>query len=187
LFPGGFYQVYTIFAVALLLLCPFALRAQQVKDRKWEAGGHYFLLRQTRLEETGQGAGARVGYNLNDFIALEGEANLFRRPGGNRVETQLLGGARGGIRNRRWGLFGKWRPGVVVLPSAAGRRQTFFALDAGGVLEIYPARRLIFRVDASDTRIFVKRGAFAAGGATVNVNDSYSHNLQITAGLGFRF
>jgi hypothetical protein len=93
-----------------------------------------------------------------------------------------VGGLRAGVRNRRYGLFFKWRPGVVVFPALNGSRARF-ALDAGGVIELYPARRAIVRLDVGDTRVFIRRAAFPAR----LVQNSYSHNFQMSAGFGFRF
>ncbi len=159
-----------LFVMAL----PLGVWAQQLKERKWEIGAQVTSIRLSRLEETATGAGGRVAYNLNDFITLEGAADYF--PARQRA---LLGvGVRGGIRNRRYGLYGKWRPGVAYLEG-----RYFFALDAGGALEIYPNSHTMFRLDVGDTRIFIRQAKFP----NAFVRDSYSHNLQITAGVGFRF
>jgi hypothetical protein len=69
----------------------------------------------------------------------------------------------------------------VVLPSgrggfiADGSGATEFALDIGGVFELYPSRRVAFRFDIGDTII-----RFGGLGFT-------SHNLQITTGVALRF
>ena len=54
-------------------------------------------------------------------------------------------------------------------------RATEFALDYGGVLELYPSRHVALRFDVGDTVI-----RFGNLGFT-------SHNLQITPGVAFRF
>jgi hypothetical protein len=72
--------------------------------------------------------------------------------------------------------------------------RTFFAADVGGVVEYYPTRRVILRVDAGDTIvrfresgpvIFPPTGTFP-GSSAITVADT-THNFQMTFGIGFRF
>jgi hypothetical protein len=101
------------------------------------------------------------------------------------------------LRFDRFGVFGKVRPGFIhtvydlrtICPpfpcppgSACFASPCFFApfpvinndlsLDVGGVLEFYPAKRVTVRFDVGDT---VVNRSFA------------THNLQLSAGVGFRF
>lgn len=90
-------------------------------------------------------------------------------------------GIKAGKRFRRFGFFGKARPGFVsfgrsvklvrTMPSTfsgfpfiagvfeTGRR-TFFANDFGGVIEFYPARRFSLRIDVQDTSFTTALVAF---------------------------
>ena len=171
------------------------------------------------------GFGGRFGYNFTRHVAAEAEFNLFPRDrvtaGGRKV--QGLFGVKAGRRFERVGVFGKARPGFLRLsrgdfrprpdtvciaqlsifpPPAAcfesvGR--TSFAFDAGGVLEFYPSRRVVVRVDAGDTivRLGERRVAVArddaprdsvpASAAVVPVARETTHNFQGSVGVGFRF
>ena len=153
------------------------------------------------------GLGLRFTYNLTGMIALEAEANFFPRDkdpdigfsGGRK--TEYLFGPKIGLRSKRIGVFGKVRPGFVRFerfptifriarsPSSIeigltdGGSANFFALDVGGVAELYASRRVVVRFDLGDTIIHYRKRS--------DPNDlapAYTrHNLQFNAGVGFRF
>lgn len=160
------------------------------------------------------GVGGRVSYNLNSYFALEAEVNFFPRNyrqvrtnfTGGRL-TQGLFGLKAGIRRNKFGIFGKVRPGfmssgraeIAHFPTGNGpdpqnpfgfedMRATQFALDVGGVLELYPSRRTILRFDVGDTIVrypgipFIR---FPEG--TLDEKSLYTHKAQFSAGFGFRF
>lgn len=160
------------------------------------------------------GVGGRVSYNLNSYFALEAEVNFFPRNyrqvrtnfTGGRL-TQGLFGLKAGIRRNKIGIFGKVRPGfmssgravIAHFPTGNGpdpqnpfgfedMRATQFALDVGGVFELYPTRRTMLRFDVGDTIVrypgfpFIQ---FPQG--TVIEKALYTHKLQFSAGFGFRF
>src|SRR5205085_1184479 len=62
-----------------------------------------------------------------------------------------------------------------------------FALDAGGVLELYPSSRAIVRFDAGDTVIRLRHTA--AGGLLTlpPIAGDTTHNFQFSVGFGYRF
>ena len=116
------------------------------------------------FDDTQIGIGGRVGYNFNRSIAAEAEINFFPQAQfifnafGNAVQGQF--GVKVGKRFEKLGLFGKVRPGFIsvdqVLSFPQGgqvgpifnftiERKTFFTIDAGGVLELYPSRRTVVR------------------------------------------
>ena len=164
-------------------------------------------------EVTTAGYGARFGYNLNRYVALEGEFNYLPERNINEVfqsrRTQILAGVRVGRRWEKVGVFAKARPGAMYFDGYGARGpctftlasdtcteqgRTFFAADVGGVVEYYPTRRTILRVDAGDTIvrfreagpvIFPPVGTFT-GSSTITVADT-THNFQLTFGIGFRF
>ncbi len=83
---------------------------------------------------------------------------------GGRV-VRALGGAKIGTRSGRLGYFGKIRAGVDSHDSAVKSaftpgqrvvlgRATSRILDFGAVIETYPAKRLVLRLDASDITTF---------------------------------
>lgn len=160
------------------------------------------------------GVGGRISYNLNSYFALEAEVNLFPR-NYRKVRTNFTGGRlteglfglKAGIRRNKFGVFGKIRPGfmssgraeIAHFPTGRGpdpqnpfgfedMRATQFALDLGGVLELYPSRRTILRFDVGDTIVrypgipFIH---FPEG--TLREKALYTNKVQFSAGFGFRF
>jgi hypothetical protein len=165
---------------------------------------------------TETGFGGRFGFNLSDSVALESEVNYF--PASDGISTALGGritqaqfGVKAGRRFRRFGFFGKARPGLVSLSRAFklvrtetftffGRqfpvgvfelgRRSFFSTDLGGVFELYPSRRTVIRFDAGDT--IIHYGARSVQGFSVSTSIVTSppetrHNFQFSTGFGFRF
>jgi hypothetical protein len=163
------------------------------------------------------GFGARVGYNATERLAFEAEGNFYprRRFGVDTTvggyPAQLQAGVKYGRRFRGFGLFAKARPGFVTFssvsevtgfdsitfdgetfffPTFRQTSKTYFSMDVGGVLEFYPTRRVFTRFDAGDTMIrYPERdspNAFLAPAVT-RLPAELRHNLQVTAGIGFRF
>ena len=168
------------------------------------------------------GFGGRFTFNVTRNLALESELNFTpstktfdeiirggsiptRRSSGGE-KTQFLAGVKYGYRGRRFGVFGKVRPGFIrfnafpsidfkfVVPSPGGSQPkdiligvsekpaTFFNVDIGGVFEYYPTKRTVIRFDAGDTIIRFH------GQDPKGINPSFTrHNLQMNLGVGFRF
>jgi hypothetical protein len=191
------------------------------ESKRFEVGGLFSILPICDpnglcdlMPRTEVGVGGRIGYAFNKYITAEGEINFFPRDyrkvisnftGGSLI--QGLFGAKAGFTKRRFGLFGKVRPGfessghaeIAHFPQGDGpdrnnpfgfekTRATQFALDAGGVFEWYPTRRAILRFDLGDTIVRYPNIPFThfPDGATV-VRSVYSHRPQFSAGFGFRF
>lgn len=165
-------------------------------ERKFEVGVHFSMLRYNDYGDflTEPGVGGRLTYNLNDNFAVEGELNLYPRshegdPTVSGRKTLALFGVKAGVRKGRFGFFGKARPGFIHF----GRRLEFacidvgegdcslaktnFAFDVGGVTEFRISPRTLLRFDLGDTII------------RSSIIGSYNttHNLQLNAGVGFRF
>lgn len=147
-----------------------------------------------RSHKTNVGIGGRAGYNLMKQVALEGELNYFPQDD-NRAKinaVQGLFGVKAGWRGDKVGVYGKARPGFfhyeepVVCITSPCNNPTFtkFALDLGGVLEFYPSRSLVTRFDLSDVMIRDER---ITGAFPLATKDVFRHNLQFSAGVGFRF
>ena len=151
------------------------------------------------FDETQAGIGGRVTYNFNRSIAAEAEINFFPKKvlilnaDGNAIQGQF--GVKIGKRFEKFGLFGKIRPGFlsvdrvvpfIPFPGSQGgpipdftiERRTFFTVDAGGVLELYPSRRSVVRFEAGDTVI---RHPERFGRSA-----EFNNNFQFTAGVAFR-
>ena len=172
------------------------------------------------------GFGGRVGYNFNRHLAVEAEVNFFPREVGELLSPDFNGGrklqglfgVKAGRRYEHVGLFAKARPGFVrfaegdfeqpqgtgciaVFPPPLGcfepSGRTDFALDVGGVVELYPSARTIIRFDAGDTILrsgehrLPARVQLSTTGpvfdSVVPVPAGTTHNFQVGVGFGFRF
>lgn len=169
--------------------------------------------------EVESGIGARFTYNFNKNIGIETEANWYPRivdirplplPPGAGVfqggqKFQMVFGPKIGYRNKKFGVFGKARPGFMhfvefpmitflvlgtqpgsALSATGTKRATFFNIDLGGVFEYYPSRRTVIRFDMGDTIIrYTQRTPRDTPSITI---PGYTrHNLQFNIGAGFRF
>ncbi|PYS97363.1 MAG: hypothetical protein DMF65_11880 [Acidobacteria bacterium] len=167
--------------------------------------------------QTEAGFGGRVGFNINDHVALEVEGDFYPRErtpdsttGGWPAQMQF--GAKVGKRWQKFGVFAKARPGFVTfsrvstfvstdtitllgnqqftIPVFADRRRTYFSTDVGGVAEFYPSRRVLTRFDFGDTIIrFGQRNAqtFLVTDPGFQIPAETRHNFQFSAGIGLRF
>lgn len=213
----------TLIVISMLLLTlSEEVTAQTTETRKYEIGVHFSSLNtDARQGRTDPGFGGRFTFNLTDNLALEAEGNFFPkkgsfsafRVGGQAVEG--LFGVKIGKRYKRFGIFGKARPGLIsfgeglreFVPSTTiitpdtfftsrTHRLTHFAADLGVVLELYVSRRIFTRFDAGDTIIRYGQTSFTSfsgvlGGPFTqiqfNVPGATDHNFQFNAGVGFRF
>ncbi len=184
---------FVLAAAALLLMVPPQNAQAQSETPKVEIGMHYTMLRLRDFDTTDHGVGGRLTLNVTDSFGIESEVDYFPRgrdnlaaPTGFSVasrRTLALFGVKYGMRSEKAGIFGKIRPGFMrfgesaldIPPIPSIPSATEFALDFGGVFELYPTRRVGFRFDVGDTII-----RFGGRGFT-------SHNLQITPGLVLRF
>lgn len=172
--------------------------------------------------ETQAGFGGRIAYNITPNVALEAELNFFpdvelsgvHEPFGEGHQLQGLFGPKIGKRFEKVGIFAKARPGFLkvsngelqpredggcpaVFPPPLGcfvpDSKTHFAIDVGGVFEIYPSKRTVIRFDVGDTIVrFEERIApliFLPGPGVAGfpVPAETTHNLQVSIGVGFRF
>lgn len=213
-----------LFATILLFLFASGkAQAQADAPPKFEVGAQFSSLSINNGfgTQTEPGFGGRFTYNLTDNLALEAEGNFFPRnnrsnafrTGGRAVEG--LFGVKIGKRYKKFGFFGKARPGFASFSqgltefTVAGqtgnpftdinvrvKRLTHFALDLGGVLEFYPTRHLVTRFDIGDT--IIRQGqttittlSTTPGGTFVPLPLTFpadtTHNFQFSAGVGFRF
>ncbi|MDQ1639296.1 MAG: hypothetical protein QOF62_2635 [Pyrinomonadaceae bacterium] len=203
--------------VLTLLVTYIGIRAQQIEPSKLEIGAQFSSLTLAAPGVKREvGAGGRVTYNLTDNLAVEAEGNYFPSgstrgftPGGSILQGQF--GLKAGKRWDKFGIFAKARPGFVSFdgtfaPRPAGTttingmqfpvydldriiRTTHFSMDLGGVLEVYPSRRVIVRFDAGDTMI--RYGAhdtldFSHTPEFFRTQARTTHNFQFSAGVSFR-
>ncbi len=169
-------------------------------------------------DATRLGFGGRFTYNLTKNVAIEAEGNFFPNPddfrdlsvpGGSVLQAQF--GIKAGKRFSKFGIFGKARPGFVRFSEAERMTgtttitfnnqqfnhgvfevgsETDFSMDLGGVIEFYPSRRIVTRVDFGDTIIrygTYKRESFILSVPFVQRPAETKHNFQFSVGVGFRF
>lgn len=150
----------------------------------YEIGGLVFAAGSHDLGYGG-GVGGRFTYNLNNQIALDSEVDFFLPDEGPPYATQGLFGIKAGTRTKHVGIFAKARPGFQTNFVVNDREQAVFALDVGGVVEVYPNRHVVLRFDAGDVIIpfgnrLVGEGLFAQRLGT-------THNVQCALGVAVRF
>jgi hypothetical protein len=171
------------------------------------------------------GLGGRLTYNLNKHVALEGTGFFFPREchfcarGNDGRITEGLFGVKVGKRFEKWGIFGKARPGVIsfsqgkfdLVPTtgipATGvgafpfdfqfERLTTLAFDVGGVVEFYPSKRIVTRLDFGDTIIHYgprtfNNPVFNSTTSTYTLAPSTvpsqtRGSFQVSVGVGWRF
>lgn len=134
---------------------------------------------------------------------------------GSLIEGLL--GLKAGKRFEKVGAFGKARPGflyasngdlqripgtlcITAFPPPVGCFETTgknsFAFDLGGVVELYPTKRTLIRFDVGDTVVrlgqrnvtaIVKAPGSLPMWGVIGVPAETTHNLQVSAGVGFRF
>jgi Outer membrane protein beta-barrel domain len=187
----------SVFAALLIALLSHHARSQsgQLKESatpKVEATAVFTYLRLRDVGEGPGGIGGRFTYNLKDYLALEAEATHFpENPSGNFGETTGFFGVKAG---KRWfdkfGLFGKVKPGFIAFKGDFSALRTskkgYFAMDVGGVIEIYPSRHTVVRLDYSDVIIpFGDATYIDVFGAPKRLGTS--HNLQQSFSIGVRF
>jgi hypothetical protein len=208
-------KTYCTIVVSFFVMCCAAICAQaQADESKMEVGVQFAALRNGLGYwydiASSMGGGGRLTFNLNQNIALEGEVNYFPNTGYYDVSRwQGQFGVKSGVRLKQVGFFGKLRPGFmrasfdvpiycIQAPCPPMRqRHTGFSLDVGGVVEFYPARRMTVRFDLGDTIVHrrLAGAVFPVNPLALPVNrlsiwalpKETTHNLQINAGIGFRF
>ena len=188
---------------------------------KFEVAGEFAILqRDAFLEQrTSPGFGGRFTYNLNRVFSIEAVTYLFPKECGDCQDpgraAEFLGGVKVGKRFNNWGVFAKARPGIFhfnadfggfvtcLSPGCPFPTEPFspvrnhFATDIGGVVEIYPSKRIVTRIDAGDTIIHFRRQT--QDGLILNpatrtfepflfvLPGRTSHNFQLSTSVGFRF
>lgn len=201
------------------LLSPLRTRAQSTDLPKYEVAADFSSITfgpgQTEL-----GFGGRLTYNLNKHVALEAAGYFFPRNcefcSRDRI-TEGLFGVKVGKRFKKWGIFAKVRPGVLSFADGQSdivaittnpplgtpifnfetRRLTTFVVDVGGVLEFYPSKRIVTRLDFGSTIIHYpsRTNNFPIFDSTTGtyvlapfkILAETRGSIQVMAGVGFRF
>ncbi|HEY6327986.1 MAG TPA: porin family protein [Blastocatellia bacterium] len=188
--------------LSLTFLGAIEARAQSSDYDKVEVGGQFSFIHFDDLSSNDVGIGGRIGYNFADFLGVEAEANYFPSDksninlftgvsqGGHKVD--VLVGPKIGFHSDKWGIYGKFDLGAIhfsrdlFTDTAPG--DTDFAFDFGGVIEYYPSKKTYVRLDLADM-IFRIPGTTVNEGMGVIASSPafYSHNFQMSLGVGVRF
>jgi len=205
---GGTSIIFMAVLSSLLITCNAFCQSDLPK---FELAAQYVLFHCPSFDETDSGLGGRFGYNINQFLSVESEFDLFpqKRPVLNAIHSPILDyndsrrmealfGIKAGIRRPRFGVFGKARPGFFYISEGSRfidpdvksvrapeqpRSQFQFAMDWGGAIEAYLSDQTFVRIDVGDTMIKFKRSQWGDTG----VRNFLSHNLQMNIGIGYRF
>ncbi len=200
----------TLFLFFAMMICFATIEsayAQNVQGRA-SIGAQFSTLSLADAQDTSVGIGVRGSYPVARWIDADASFSFFptdkfvndsAQPGFtvqyDRRRIELLAGPKVGLRREHFGVFGKVRPGFTrlydrglgctgeVCALALFVRpvyRTEFALDLGGVVELYPSDRLVARVDVGSTRI---RHRSVAPPCT----DCSTNNFATSFGVGWRF
>jgi hypothetical protein len=176
---------------------------------RFQAGIQYSLINLVRGDEmrAQQGPGGWLSYSLTRHVALDTAFSyhpqnpqyIGSQQGGTIV--QGLFGVKTGIERRRFGIFAKARPGfmrfsktltdystiLMANPDLHFHPATQFSFDAGGVVEIYPSRRLVLRFDLGDTTTRYSSRPILLSSRSAVVPGFTNSAIQLSTGVGFRF
>ncbi len=198
--------------LALLLGCslvsPRAVPAQQYT--RIEGGlGSSVLVSNRFSSATDAGLGARFTYNFTPSIAVDSEIDSYLNNRDSLRSLQFGGhaisgviGLKAGIRERKFGIFFKARPGFMsfdhalsssaIFGSLATKRITHAGLDLGIIAEFYPSARTILWTDIGT---FLTRYGEATlfseptPNGTISVRSTGRVDVpwRLAVGLGYRF
>jgi hypothetical protein len=150
------------------------------------------------------GVGPFASYRIWRFVEADTSMFLFPREeqstgprDGGRI-FQGFYGVRAGFRSRHIGFFAKVRPGFQSYSStltsvtfSSGTtfmehfsRATDFALDLGGVIELYPTRHFVVRLDAGDTFRYTGERTLTVNGVP-NPTPAFPRRDTMQFGVGF--
>jgi len=173
----------TALALFFVLACG---QGQAQSTPQFEIGGHFFSLGNHDIGY-GQGAGGRFTYYVKDYLAVDSEIDAFWGDDGSTYATQGQFGAMVGKRTKHFGVFAKARPGYSTFFVVNNDYHTRprFVFDVGGVVEGYPTRHLVLRLDVGDTILPLGAGDTVDTGR--RLLRGAVHNSQVSFGLGVRF
>lgn len=186
--------------------------AEEPVSGKLEIGPQFTTtLMQRRISATGvqtePGVGGFASYPIFRFLYADGSLIYYPRgstPGFQDGGTLFEGlfGLKGGIRRDRLGLFGKLRPGFArssnvvtgFASSGASVQETLgtyrtFAVDFGGVIEVYTTKRQLIRIDVGDTHLYYHTTFIhnPDGSVTTLPGGTRQHSIQTSISYAWRF
>jgi len=171
---------------------------------KFTLGAQYSLFSSDRgldTERDESGVGGWFTWDFNKYFGWDSAINFFPRrihvanpQQGGRI-FQAFSGLRGGVRTRHFGVFGKFRPGILVFSTTRDNDITFklswftdIAFDTGGIFELYLSPRVLLRFDAGNTSVYYRgRDITGPQGQSLHVPGFTNNTIQVSSGIGFRF
>ena len=191
-----------IILIAFCLASPLQSVSQTSPTPRFELGGGVTGTRNTFVGNVGPKVGGDV--NFGSHVALDSAFQWM--PASFSQTVNGFFGAKVGARTKHFGFFGKIRPGFISTSdtlrgstinldtgqaSARFGRLTEKALDAGGVVEYYPAHHWLLRWDLGDTVLFEQPTVFNVTGTnappSVSVSRGTTSHLQFSAAVHYRF
>ena len=168
------------------LLCGHA--QAQSETPRWELGLQLTGLHLHKIDEAPLGIGVRLNYNVKRYATFDAEAVHYPQGrSGHFGETTGLAGIKLGKRSAKAGLFVKGRLGLIrfggTFFDVRLDRKGHFEVDLGTVVEYYPPRHTVVRIDAGDTIIYF--GAAHLRPSPIPLGTV--HNFQPALGFGIRF
>lgn len=195
-------NIFLTLAAIALLLSFNASRTQaqtnkpdEQKTPRFELGGQLYYLGNTDVGDGG--VGGRFTYNFNRYFAIDTEANTSLDVGDETIGVNgavVFAGVKVGRRFNKVGVFAKARPGFTtsftrhIGPTFFdSERVTKPALDLGVVLEYYPSKHSVVRVDASDVIIGFGDDLIREVRCPCPRRLGTKNTLYLSIGYGFRF
>jgi hypothetical protein len=199
-----------VLTVAIVSCAALGNASAQSPGRGIEVGAQFAVLRLADFGSTNAGIGGRASIVLSRWLAIEGEVSVFpydnltvsqnALPQGPRVvyhrrRGDAFFGAKLGYRGSHAGVFAKVRPGFARLSDtgvecvgqicalmllALPEYRTEFALDYGGVFEVYPSPRLTARFDLGG--VMIRHRSLAPPCRSCD-----TQNFASRVGIGIRF
>jgi hypothetical protein len=170
--------------------------------QRFAAGVEYSLFSSNRgfheFIRDESGGGGWFTWNFSKYVGLDESSTFFPRvihladfQQGGRM-FQVLAGVRAGVRRGRFGIFGKFRPGIqrystTELNIFRDAPFTDIALDAGGIIEFYGTRHSVFRFDAGNTSIHYRGKDIPTPNGIFHAPAFTNNAIQLSMGFGFRF
>lgn len=190
--------------IIFILFC-FASSVQSMSQTspisRFEVGGGITGIRNALVANVGPAAEGDI--NFGRHVALDA---AFQWMPASFSQTVIgFFGAKVGTRTEHFGFFGKVRPGFISTSDTlrgstfnpdTGQdfvrfgRLTEKALDAGGVIEYYPAPHWLMRWDLGDTILFEQPTVFSVTGnapSSLSVSRGTTNHLQFSAAVHYRF
>jgi hypothetical protein len=156
--------------------------------------------------EPDRGIGAWVSWNFSRYVSWDTSAFDFPQDdhtasivdGGTSLDA--FSGVKAGFRHDKFGVFGKVRPGAVVFSRTedsisvtstsaviSDSKLPSFALDTGGIVELYPSPRFIVRAEAGNVSIFYPAKTTYGQGEAFHFRGTERATVLFLLGAGWRF